>query len=474
MTINLIRSADKITYNKYLYNYGTPVFKGENKNDSAADTIKNMSTKEKAGWGVGIGAFFTSAFLLIKNLKKPSSGSQKDLTKLAKQLIKKLKPQDKELAMEFYPVLIKNSEELQIKPESFDNVIKSIPKENKDFMLSEGFDIIGSKAREIRAISGDSVSDLLNIISALNNKNKKVFVSLSENIERLKIEDAEDFQTLLTDINPQKHDYIFTQLLPKIEPYEKLLGINNPERYAKIFNHINKEIETIIPEIANFKTSNNSKIDKFGIIMELTKDNKDCILPILNNLEKFNYSSYDIKNILKNISNKNVHSIDIAAKNVPNIKELNLKTEDIFKLAENKEQADILDLVLNDYKFFKIESADDIKIYIKNLKTANMDFIKSDLMPKLKDNAGIFGINSPDQIMDILNSVTPKTVSAIDLVSKYASTLGANISYSSLLAGITEANISKLPKFMENIKNTEVWDNFMVSAKDFEKLIDSI
>ena len=57
---------------------------------------------------------------------------------------------------------------------------------------------------------------------------------------------------------------------------------------------------------------------------------------------------------------------------------------------------------------------------------------------------------------------------------EYAPKLGANVSYSSLLGAVTKKNISNLPKFMQNIKNTEVWDNFMVNSKDFQKLLDSI
>ena len=474
MTIPSINSADKVTYNKFTYNHQIITFKGDDVSEnSLIDTVKSMPTKEKAGWLAGIGTFFTSVVLLFKNLKKPSSGA-KNITKSTKQLIKQLKPQDEELANKFYPVLIKNSEKLQIKSEDFNNIIKAVSEDNREFMVSEGIDIVADNAEKIKNITGNSTSDLFNIISAINKNNKKVFISISDNIERLKIADAEDFQTLLTEINPKKHYYMFSQLLPKIIPYETSIGINNPERYAKILNHIVPETESIIPEIAKFKTSDNRKIDKFGIIIATTKDNKDCLMPLLNNIEKFNYNSFEIKNILKQISNKNSYSIDVAANNSENLKKLNIKAPDIFKTVENKEQSEILNIILNNHKFFKIENTEDIKNYIKFLKPDNINFIKRDLVPKLKGNTEILGLSSPDQIIEILNNINPETISAIDIIMEYAPKLGANVSYSSLLGAVTKKNISNLPKFMQNIKNTEVWDNFMVNSKDFQKLLDSI
>ena len=334
MTIPSINSADKVTYNKFTYNHKITTFKGDDVSEnSLIDTVKSMPTKEKAGWLAGIGTFFTSVVLLFKNLKKPSSGA-KNITKSTKQLIKQLKPQDEELANKFYPVLIKNSEKLQIKSEDFNNIIKAVSEDNREFMVSEGIDIVADNAEKIKNITGNSTSDLFNIISAINKNNKKVFISISDNIERLKIADAEDFQTLLTEINPKKHYYMFSQLLPKIIPYETSIGINNPERYAKILNHIVPETESIIPEIAKFKTSDNRKIDKFGIIIATTKDNKETLTIDLAN-ENFEVKNSD--DSTKLTVNFKESKIEVKSKSI------NFEVEEAFNI-----KSKTLSIELND------------------------------------------------------------------------------------------------------------------------------
>ena len=475
MNIFAINATDpKIKTNKIKNK--NPFFMGEITQDvyTTKQKIEQMPPKEKVGWAATFVAFFTSVFAIFKNIKKPSATNPKNILKTANKLIQQLKPQDTSLAKEVFPLLIKNSKTLQIEPKDYNKILNGINERNKDFMTSEGLDLIASKMEKMKDCISDHVEDIVTLIGSINKNNKHIFNSVVENIKQLKIADVDDIQLFLEELKPEKHNYVFDELIQKIVPYEKSLTINTPKRYAKLFNVITPQTEDIIPKIAEFQTFKNKHIDKFGILTSVSEENIECVMPLLNNMEKLEYNSSEIKNLLKILNNNNAHSIEPIANNIENIKSLNLDVEELFSILKDKNQSAIFNSIMHNTESFKIEELSDIKSYLKVLKLEIMDFINKEVMPKLKGNLDVLGLEYSEQIADVISKITPKTVQSIEIVTEYAKKLGPNLSYNSLLEAITEENISKLPKLFENIKQTEVWDNFMVDSTDFKKLLESI
>ena len=96
--------------------------------------INEISTKKKLTIGGVVAAGTTALLGLVSKFRKPSGMSAKQLTKQTQNLIKKLQPQNKELAQEMFPLFITHAEKLGIVEQDFNKLLTGINEQNKDFM----------------------------------------------------------------------------------------------------------------------------------------------------------------------------------------------------------------------------------------------------------------------------------------------------------------------------------------------------
>lgn len=437
-----------------------------------SDIQQQNSKKKYAGFtigGCGIGAAIMG---LIAKFKKPSS-NLKGSIKVVEKLIKTLKPENAALARNVYPVLLENAEILRIKPENFNSIMESITESNRDFMLQDGIKLLASKMEKLKDCITSPQDDITNITKYLNQQNKKIFDTVTEDVEKFKITDSDDIVLYLRKLNPDNYDYMFNTIMPELSKYETPFKLNIADRYTDILNHITPETEDMISRIAETYTPETKSINRFGILINTTANNKDCVIPLINNASKLEYNSRDIIKTLQSVNNSKASVIDAIADNIEIIKKMEIKPDNLLNLITDSNSAKIFNTVISNSELYKISDIADIKFYLKNLNAENLDFIEKSAMPKLYANLNNLGIEYAEQIAEILQKMTPETVESIDIVSKYAEKLGNHLYYPALLEAVDKNNIKKLPLFMENISKTELWDNFMVSVDDFRAILNS-
>lgn len=427
---------------------------------------EKMSVKKKGGIIAAISAATLSFGAVIKNIRKPSDA------KIAKRLIKELQPENIELAKTVFPILFKNGESLKIKQEHYNSLLNGIEK-NRDFMLSEGLNLITSKAEKINEYINNPEHDILSLIEALNPANKKIFSSVTDRLSELKVEFMDDIAMYLKKLNPQRHDYIFDELLPELTKHDEALSISTPEKLAAILNHIEPEFQTTIEKLSLTKaTAHDCEINAHKVLTAVNKENYKCVEPLLDNFEKYELDTDSLVKVLGFLKNENAHSVKPVFDTYESITELKFDPKEIFEILENTNCDKIYSTVMGSAKTFKITDIDDLKCYIKNLSSKDTEFLTKIAIPKLENHIKTFDFSYSEQIAEVLAHTTPETAASFDIVAKYASNLGPHCAYNVLLCSVDKNNIKNLPKLMEDIKNTELWDNYLVDTSDFRKYLD--
>ena len=469
-------------YKKQFHNNTNVTFSGYSLNNifktnkEKAENKEEKNTKDKWVKIGGLGVLFTAAAAGISNFFKRPVNPNNSL-KLVKKLIKTLKPEDVETAKEFYPVLLRNTESLNIKNEQFNTLMNAVKKENMPFMISEGVDLISSKINLIEDCIIDQIEDFTLLFKSLTQKNKNMFAYVSENKEKLHIESIEDL-LLFIELNPNKQEYILKNLLPKLIKKEKELNLKSANRFATILDTMPPECEHLIQQIADLPIAPEKNINKYSILKMVNNENKDCIMPLLKNIENSNFSTSQIQKILSTATNKDAQAIIAVTKHSNTLTKLGFEQKKIQDLIKDENTAKVFDFLMEKKEFFNLLELADIKYCLKEIKADKLQYLSDELIELLKENRNLLGLHVPDMIADALKNADSSTFDTVKSVIKYAKELeeGDNfiLSYTSLIGALNKENAYKLPKLMQNIKQTDVWKESMVSIDSFKNLLDKI
>lgn len=450
------------------------------KSDSS-DKKKKIAALSVGGLSLaGIGSWIISKFKKTPKTQviEPVVDTAADILK---DLIKKVKPEKLEIASAVYPVLLKNSETLNIKPDDFEKILTGISKANKDFMASEGVELISGKMENLKDIIFSPVDDVLELVSNLTAKNKSIFSVVTDNPKLFKIEEAEDISTYLKELNPENNEYMFKELMPLLSKYEDPLKISLAENYARLLKRVTKDTQDVIPDIAQVMLAK-QKGKKYRILEVLTPENKNCAVPLLENAEKLQLDVKGITKLLSGLKNEQIPGIYAVAENIENVRRIGLKPDELFTVLKSKNDAKIFDMIIKEPETFMIESPQDIDFYLKSVNVKNLDFIKDKLVPKLLEYKDDIIIPTPDYFADLMHYMTPKTIDSIDMVVPYIQKYDNDtINVINLLCGVTEKNIKNLPEFLQQLpklkaeaeKTTGYWDSDL-TPKEVTEMLDKI
>lgn len=455
--------------------------------DDSTAAVKNDNKVKKIS-ALAVGGILLGGIIgiVISRFRKGSNvNSVKPMVEntvdILKGLMQNVKPENAELASAVYPVLLKNSETLKIKPDDFENILRSINNTNKDFMVSEGIDLIASKMDKLKEIVCSPAEDIQNMTYYLTSKNKSIFSIIADDPEFFKLKDSEDISTYLKNLNPENNEYMFNELMPILKKYEKPLRIDYAENYVSLLKTITKDTQDIIPNIADINVDKQLG-RKCRILVKLNADNKNCAIPLLENAEKFNLNATNIIKMLSGLKNEQVPGIYAVADNIENVENVGLKLEDLFRILTSENEAKIFDMVIKDPKTYMIKTPTDIQFYLKSVDVKNLDFIKNSLVPKLLEHKDDIEILTSDFFADLMHYMTPKTIDSIDIVAPYAKKYDQDtIPIVNLLCGVTEDNIKNLPEFLEKLpklkaeaeRTTGYWDATLL-PNEVTEMLDNI
>ncbi len=386
-------------------------------------------------------------------------------------LIRKLKPKNEELAREFFPVLEHNSQTLKLKQEDYNTILSGIHKHNRKYMKDEGFGVITSQMGKMEDLIASPADDILTLVRILTKENQDIFTRIVGDRETFRLVDISDIATYLKHITPENKDYVFNELVPLLERYAKELKIKTAEKHAKLLSQITPETQDVIPTVAESKVLDSQRISKYQVLLGVNKDNKDCVAPLIDNVETLGLNQNNTVSLLNSLHNEQAGVIGVVGKNIDRVNDMGLNIEKLFTVLKDDKGAQIFDTVIANPQGYKINELIDLKNYVRNLDPKNLEFVDKTLLPKLLEHSEVLGIRYAEEMAEVMGKLTPKTAGSIDTVAGYAQKLGDGVSYPALLQAVTEENQGNLPRLMENIKNTEVWDNFMVGPEDFAKLL---
>lgn len=445
------------------------------------ESFENMSTKKKwtlASLGTGI-----LGFLGIKTLsKKLSKVSAQDVKPIVKpvvetavdvvgNLVRKLKPKNEELAREFYPVFEKNAQALKLKQEGYNTILSGIHKYNRQYMKEEGFGVISSQMGKIEDLIASPAEDILTLVNYLTKENQEIFTRIVGDRETFRLMDISDIATYLKHITPENKEYVFNEVIPLLERYTKELKLKTADKHAKLLVQITPETQDVVPAVAESKALDNQRISKYQVLLGVNKDNKDCVAPLLDNIETLGLKQNETVELLNTLKNEQAGVIGVVGRNIDSVNDVGLELNGLFSTLKDESSAQIFDTVISNPQGYKINELLDLKNYIRNLDPKNLEFVDKILLPKLIKHSDVLGLHYAEDMAEVMSKLTPKTADSIDTVASYAKTLGDGVSYSTLLQAVTEENQVNLPRVLENIRNTEVWDNLMVSPEDFAELL---
>ena len=449
--------------------------------------VKTNNSKVKTGITFGaIGAGLAGIFGWITNRgkKPPKPELEKPIVKATSEilsdLINKVKPENHDLASEVYPILLKTADSLNIKPENFENILTGIHKHNKDFMISEGIELISGKMEKLKDVIDSPVDDIPEIMKHLTHSNKNIFTTIADEPERFKVVMPDDITAYLDKLTPEKADYMFNELMPVLEKHEKELSIKLSDAYIKLLNTVRPEVIDVIPDVA--KTSTGQwKGKKYQILSNLTAENKECAVPLLENIEKFNFNNNEINDVLKIIKNEDAACIKHVADNVESIRTAGLKPEEVLGILKSENDAKIFETVISDPKTYIIECLNDIKFYLKSVDVKNLDFLKNKLVPKLMEHKDDLWIVCSDLLADLMHYMKPETFDSIDMVLPYTKKYDSDtIYFINLLCGVSKDNMKNLPDFLEKLpafkaqyeKKVGWWNGNMLPS-EMSKILDN-
>lgn len=436
--------------------------------------INEISTKKKLTIGGVVAAGTTALFGLVSKFRKPSSMSAKQLTKQTQNLIKKLQPQNKELAQEMFPLFITHAEKLGIVEQDFNKLLTGINEQNKDFMIAEGISSISGKMENLKEFITSPTEDIVTLIETLTKKNKHIFERITQTPKDFKVEDIDDIAMYLTDLKPKNNEYMFDELFPMLKQYEEPLKLNMASQYVKLLNKFTKNTQNVVQTVAEADNFRNKNINRYNILINVNDQNYTCVTPIIQNCNKLKDTEKEIIQLLQTFNNSNVHSIKPILRNLENLNELKIKIPEILKFLKVEEDSKIFDMVMKDPKLYNIAELSEIKPYLKDLKGKDLKFLSETVEPKIRQYKELYRLTCPDHISEIMSTMTPETVQSFEDIAKYTDKLGNNISYQALLHALTKDNIKNLEQFLKNVRKTELWGDTMVWAGDYKPYLDGI
>lgn len=429
---------------------------------------KKYTKKEKLTLGAIITALGTLLASLLQIFKRKPDSAKNIL-----KLIKRLQPQDKELAKEFYPILLKYSESLNINPEHFNHIMSGVTNENKKFMVTEGIGLISKGFKNIKEFITNPQDDILAFVKTLNVKNKNTFEKVTDAPQMFKISDVDDILLYLNKFNPKDKSFAFDELLPLLNRHEADLKLKTAERYVDLLNHISPKTKESVELLAEAKNLNCKHVGKFDILLNVNESNNNCLVPLLEKSEIFQNKSDVILKFLNMFDNSTAERMQPILNHYPTIKNMGISVEEVAKLIESKKSAEIFDLAMQDRTLYLINDLADVKPYLKDLQKTDIAFVKSEVEPRLKQYSNLLELNAPDMLSEVIKNVTPETVNAIDITADFAKEYGSKVNYWGLLSAITKDNVKNLSKFLKEIKKTELWDSPMTCADDFKKYLNA-
>ncbi len=461
-----------------IYPVRTAQVKFTNKNTippvNTDNAYEENSTKKKLTIGGIITAGITALWGLISKLRKPSGTSAKQLIKQTQKLIKKLQPQNKELAQDIFPLFITHAEKLGIGEQDFNKLLTGINEQNKDFMISEGISIISGKMDKIKEFITSPAEDLVTLVENLTKKNKHIFERVTKTPEEFKVADVDDIAMYLTDLKPENSEYMFNELLPMLNKYEEPLKLRLASQYVKLLNKFTKKTQNVVQTVAEADNLGSKNINRYNILINVNDENYTCVNPIIQNSNKLKDTEKEIIQLLQTFNNSNAHSIKPILANLENLNELKIKIPEVLKLLKGEEDSKIFDMVMKDPKLYNIEELAEIKPYLKDLKGKDLKFLSEIIEPKIRQYKELYRLTCPDHISEIMSTMTPEIARSFDDIAKYTDKLGNNISYQALLHALTEDNIKNLEQFLKNVRRTELWGDTMVWAGDYKPYLDGI
>lgn len=436
--------------------------------------INEISTKKKLTIGGVVAAGTTALLGLVSKFRKPSSMSAKQLTKQTQNLIKKLQPQNKELAQEMFPLFITHAEKLGIVEQDFNKLLTGINEQNKDFMIAEGISSISGKMENLKEFITSPTEDIVTLFETLTKKNKHIFERITQTPKDFKVEDIDDIAMYLTDLKPKNNEYMFDELFPMLKQYEEPLKLNMASQYVKLLNKFTKSTQNVVQTVAEADNFRNKNINRYNILINVNDQNYTCVTPIIQNSNKLKDTENEIIQLLRTFNNSNAHSIKPILRNLENLNELKIKIPEILKFLKVEEDSKIFDMVMKDPKLYNIAELSEIKPYLKDLKGKDLKFLSETVEPKIRQYKELYRLTCPDHISEIMSTMTPETVQSFDDIAKYTDKLGNNISYQALLHALTKDNIKNLEQFLKNVRKTELWGDTMVWAGDYKPYLDGI
>lgn len=436
--------------------------------------INEISTKKKLTIGGVVAAGTTALFGLVSKFRKPSGMSAKQLTKQTQNLIKKLQPQNKELAQEMFPLFITHAEKLGIVEQDFNKLLTGINEQNKDFMIAEGISSISGKMENLKEFITSPTEDIVTLFETLTKKNKHIFERITQTPKDFKVEDIDDIAMYLTDLKPKNNEYMFDELFPMLKKYEEPLKLNMASQYVKLLNKFTKNTQNVVQTVAEADNFRNKNINRYNILINVNDQNYTCVTPIIQNCNKLKDTEKEIIQLLQTFNNSNAHSIKPILRNLENLNELKIKIPEILKFLKVEEDSKIFDMVMKDPKLYNIAELSEIKPYLKDLKGKDLKFLSETVEPKIRQYKELYRLTCPDHISEIMSTMTPETVQSFDDIAKYTDKLGNNISYQALLHSLTKDNIKNLEQFLKNVRKTELWGDTMVWAGDYKPYLDGI
>jgi len=429
----------------------------------------------------GIITWITSKFKKTPKVTAPETIVD-TTAEILKGLIDKVKPENKEIASKIFPLLFKNSDKLKLKTDDFETVLSGVNKENVDFIASEGINLVAAKTEKLKKILYNPVEDIQLLFSNLTDKNKAIFTTVASEPERFKIEESQDIIRYITELNPKNKEYLFNELFPLLEKYSKPLKITSADGYVDLLKTVTKETQDVIKQVAQNPAEGLSG-HRYAILTALTPDNKECAVPLIENSKGLKLGAGGLAKLLARLKNEQASAIPAVANNMANIKKLGFKIDDMFGMLKNENDAKIFDMIMKEPETFIVEYPEDLKFFLKEVDVNKLDFIKTQLVPKLKNYKDVIDIKTPDFYADLMRDMTPETIDSIDMVAPYAQEFDKEgiASPVYILCGVTKNNIKKLPEFLEELparktkaeKLGKLWDSNLI-PQEITKMLDEM
>lgn len=266
----------------------------------------------------------------IRTLTGSGYADSNDVNEVVERIIKEsikyqsITKKDAPIAREVLPVLIKNSDAIEIGG-YYHNFLKGITQENKDFKMGQVVPLFAKNYRNM------NLSDWRNngeFMHAITPENIKYFQRLADVSKVANIRSSENFRGILESINEKNADFIFKKAIPSIlknkdamlkpegKEVENLVKMLTPENITRVFK---EDLPMILANSEKLKIKYAGDIvSALGAVNRCGKDSFfNEILPILNqNEQKFHFrDNFDYQNLLDSIEPNCKDKLTLIAQN---------------------------------------------------------------------------------------------------------------------------------------------------------------